>query len=152
MKGDKISMKDMWFDWNEEEKTAKCMIRHEKNGPIFVGEAFCHEDDYDMVSPRTGQEIAYRRAKIKQLQHVKNYEIKPQLFALRHLYSCMNRSARFNPESYENTMLQRQIRLLEFDLTTANEMIKYERESLKAFIDNKDRMYKHIRKKRLGQE
>jgi hypothetical protein len=64
----------------------------------------------------------------------------------------MNRSAKFNPESYENTMLQRQIRLLEFDLTTANEMIKYERENLKAFIDDKDRMYKHIRKKRLGQE
>ena len=49
-------------------------------------------------------------------------------------------------------MLQRQIRLLEFDLTTANEMIKYERENLKTFIDDKDRMYKHIRKKRLGQE
>ena len=104
-----------------------------------------------MVSPRTGKEIAYRRAKIKQLQHIKNYEIKPKLAALTHLYGCMTHSSRFDPESYENTMLQRQIRLLEFDLTTANEMIRYERENLKAYIDDKDRMYKHIRKKREGQ-
>ena len=36
-------MKDMWFDWDDDEKIAKCMIKHEKNGPIFVGEAICHE-------------------------------------------------------------------------------------------------------------
>ena len=144
-------MKDMWFDWDDDEKIAKCMIRHEKNGPIFVGEAICHEEDLDMVSPRTGQEIAYRRAKIKQLQHIKNNEIKPKLAALTHLYGCMTHSSRFNPESYENTMLQRQTRLMEFDLTTVNEMIRYERENLKAYIDDKDRMYKHIRKKREGQ-
>ena len=152
MKGDKVSMNDMWFDWDEGTHTAKCMIQPEKNGPIFVGEAICHDDDLDMVSPRTGQEIAFRRAKIKQLQHMKNYEIKPQLASLKHLYGCMIHSSKFDPESYENTMLQRHIRLLEFDLTTANEMIRYERKNLKAYIDDKDRMYKHIRMKRAGQE
>lgn len=64
----------------------------------------------------------------------------------------MVHSSKFNPESYENTMLQRQIRLLEFDLTTINEMIAYERKNLKAYIDDKDRMYKHIRMKRQGQK
>lgn len=145
-------MDRIWFEWDEEDKVSKCVIQPEKNGPCFTGEAVCHEDDYDMASPRAGQEIAYRRAKIKHLQHIKNYEIKPQLASLKHLHGCMVHSSRFNPKSYENTMLQRQIRLLEFDLATANEMIKYERKNLKTFIDDKDRMYKHIRKKRLGQE
>lgn len=145
-------MDKIWFEWDEEDKVSKCVIQPEKNGPCFTGEAVCHEDDYDMASPRAGQEIAYRRAKIKHLQHIKNYEIKPQLASLKHLHGCMVHSSRFNPKSYENTMLQRQIRLLEFDLITVNEMIKYERENLKTFIDDKDRMYKHIRKKRLGQE
>lgn len=144
-------MKNINFTWDEETHIATCKIQPDKNGPYFLGTACCHEDDYDMESPRTGQEIAYRRAKIKQLQYVKNYEVKPQLAALKHLYGCMVHSTRFNPESYENTTLQRHIRLLEFDLTTVNEMIKYERENLKSFIDDKDRMYKHIRQKREGQ-
>jgi hypothetical protein len=150
MKGELISMKDVWFEWDEDNNIAKCILKSD-NGQIFIGEAFCHDDDLDMVSPRTGKEIAYRRAKIKELQFIKNNELKPKISALKHLYGCMVRSKKFNPESYENTMLQRQIRLLEFDLTTANEMIRYERENLKAYIDDKDRMYKHIRKKREGQ-
>ena len=145
-------MKNIWFDWNEEEHVAKCMIQEVNNGPIFIGEAFCHPQDEDMMSPRTGQEIAYKRAKIKQLQHMRNFEIKPKLAALKHLYGCMIHSSKFNPESYENCMLQRQIRFLEFDLTTVNEMIQYERENLKAYIDDKDQMYKHIRKRREGQK
>lgn len=144
-------MYNIEFDWNEETHTALCMRQPEKNGPIFIGEAICHEDDYDMCSRRTGQEIAFARAKIKHMQHIKNNEIKPKLDALKHLYGCMAHSSKFNPESYENTMLQRQIRLLEFDLATINEMIKYERENLKTYINDKDRMYKHIRKKREGQ-
>ena len=152
MKGDKISMYKIWFDWDDETYTAKCMRQPEKNGPIFIGEAICHPDDEDMASQRTGQEIAFCRAKIKHMQHIKNNEIKPKLDALKHLYGCMAHSSRFNPESYENTMLQRQIRHLEFDLTTANEMIEYERKSLKAYIDDKDKMYKHIRKQREGRK
>ena len=145
-------MKDIWFDWDEDEKIAKCMMRESKNGPVFVGEAYCHDDDLDMVSARTGQEIAFRRAKIKCLQHIRNTDIKPRLAALKHLYGCMVHSTKFNPNSYENCMLQKQIRGLEFDLATTNEMIQYERENLKAYIDDKDKMYKHIRKKREGQE
>lgn len=145
-------MKNIWFDWDEESHVSTCCIQEVNNGPVFVGTAECHEDDFDMESPRVGKEIAFRRAKIKQLQHIKNNETKPKLEALQHLYGCMAHSARFNPESYENTMLQRQIRHLEFDLATINEMIEYERKSLKTYIDDKDRMYKHIRQKRLGQE
>ena len=47
-------------------------------------------------------------------------------------------------------MLQRQIRLLEFDLTTLKEMLAYERQSLKDLIEEKDKFYKKIRAKRNG--
>jgi hypothetical protein len=151
MKGDYISMRDIQFDWNEETSVATCTIQHDDNRTIFIGEAYCHEDDMDMISPRTGQEIAYKRAKIKQLQFIKNCEIKPKLAALKHLYGCMAHSSKFNPSSYENTMLQRQIRFLEDDLATVNEMIQYERKNLKVYVDDKDRMYKHIRMQRKGQ-
>ena len=58
----------------------------------------------------------------------------------------MTHSSRFNPESYENTMLQRQIRQLEFDLATNKEMVAYERKNLKAYIDGKEKIYQRIRK------
>lgn len=141
-------MNEIWFDWNEDTHTTTCVIQPEKNGPTFVGEAICHSDDYDMESTHTGQEIAYKRAKIKHLQHICKYELKPQIATLKHLSGCMSHSTHFNPKSYENKMLQRQIRLLEFDLTTAHEMIQYERESLKEYIDKKDDMYKRIRRQR----
>ena len=49
-------------------------------------------------------------------------------------------------------MLQRQIRLLEFDLATNKEMIAYERKNLKGYIDGKDKLYQKIRARKEGQE
>jgi hypothetical protein len=42
-------------------------------------------------------------------------------------------------------MLQRQIRLIEFDLATNKEMLAYERKNLKAYIDGKEKLYQKIR-------
>ena len=144
-------MKNIQCDWDEEEKIAHCWIKG-SNGRLFYGEATCHPDDYDMVSKITGQEIAFRRAKMEMLRDQRDNDIKPRLAALKHLYGCMSHSSNFNPESYENTMLQRQIRLLEFDLTTVKEMIQYERKSLSDYIQKKDQMYNSVRRRRVGQE
>lgn len=51
------------WSWDEESKTAVCILRDDK-GRIFVGEATCHPNDYDMSSERTGCELAFRRAKL----------------------------------------------------------------------------------------
>ena len=137
-------------DFNEETRVTYCYITDEK-GRLSIGSATCHEADIDMMSWRTGEEIAFRRAKIQYLQTIRDADLKPALAALKHLSGCMVHSTRFNPKSYENYMLQRQIRLLEFDLATNKEMLAYERKNLKAYIDGKEKIYQRIRKAKSGQ-
>lgn len=57
----------------------------------------------------------------------------------------MKHSTHFNPKSYENSKLQRHIRMYEFDLETINELIVNERKNLKDYIDKKDEFYKKTR-------
>jgi hypothetical protein len=45
-------------------------------------------------------------------------------------------------------MLQRQIRIYNFDLATIKEMLAYERKNLKEYIAGKDKFYKKMRAKR----
>ena len=138
------------FSWNEEDRIMHCYITN-KYGQTFTGIAACHPDDIDMMSEKTGGEIAFRRAKINELRGIRDTDLKPRLAALKQLYYSMNRSAKFNENSYENRMLQRQIRLTNFDLTTINEKLAYERQNLKELIAKKDALYKQIRKNREGQ-
>lgn len=57
----------------------------------------------------------------------------------------MKQSTRFNPKSYENMMLQRRIRAINFDLDTIKEMLATERESLRDLIQEKDKFYCQVR-------
>ena len=90
-------------------------------------------------------EIAYRRAAIDYFKYVRDMELKPALKALKQLYYTMKHSTHFNPKSYENSKLQRHIRMYEFDLETINELIVDERKNLKDYIDKKDEFYKKTR-------
>ena len=74
-------MKEPIFDYNEESGTTTCYIE-DKEGRTFIGLANCHEDDRDMMNYLTGCEIAFRRAKIKQLQCIRDTDLKPRLAAL----------------------------------------------------------------------
>lgn len=95
--------KEPYFEWDEQNHQALCIIEDNK-GRLFIGTATCHEDDIDMVSCRTGEEIAYRRAKIENLKTIKA-DLKLQISALNQLYYSMNTSKKFNSKSYENRML-----------------------------------------------
>lgn len=142
-------MKDITFTYDEETKTTYCHCRNSRN-VHFMGQAQCHESDYDMENTLTGQEIAFRRAKIAFLCDERDNNLKPRLAALEQLLYSMKHSCNFNPNSYESKMLRRQIYLTTFDLTTVKEMIQYERQNLKTFIEKKDKMYQTIRKHRQG--
>ena len=131
------------FNWDPEEGVASCIIKYKNQ--TFCGVAMCHEEDKDMMSEKTGMEIAYRRATIDYLKYVRDMELKPALKALTHLYYTMKHSTHFNPKSYENSKLQRHIRMYEFDLETINELIVNERKNLKDYIDKKDEFYKKTR-------
>ena len=135
--------------WDEDTGVAIYTIFYDDE--TFTGHAICHTDDKDMQSERVGTAIAQSRAMIKLYQFIRDHEIKPQLKALKQLYYSMNRSKEFNPKSYENYMLYRQVRLLENDLVAVKEMLAITRRELKDYIEAKDKMYKLIRAKREGQ-
>ena len=59
------------------------------NGYRFMGEATCHPDDMDFERARVGLTIAEARANIKELRHMRDCEVKPQLIILNHLLSNM---------------------------------------------------------------
>lgn len=131
------------FNWDPEEGVASCIIKYKNQ--TFCGVAMCHKEDQDMMSEKTGMEIAYRRATIDYLKYVRDMELKPALKALKQLYYTMKHSTHFNPKSYENSKLQRHIRMYEFDLETINELIVNERKNLKDYIYKKDEFYKKTR-------
>lgn len=133
------------FNWNDETGSASCLLTD--GNRYYTGFAQCHPDDIDMMSEKTGCEIAFRRARINALRGYRD-ELKIKLSALKQLYYSMNKSNKFNPKSYENIMLQRQIRMNTFDLTTTNEMIVVEEQNLRDFLLEKDKFYQKTRIRR----
>lgn len=133
------------FNWDEEAGIASCILSDGEK--VYTGFAQCHPDDEDMKGQKTGCEIAFRRARINALRGYRD-ELKIRLSTLNQLYHSMNISYRFNEKSYENKMLQRQIRQINFDLATAKEMIATEQENLRTYIKEKDEFYTKTRMRR----
>ena len=140
------SYNEPYFDYNKDTGETTCILTDGYNS--FYGIAICNENDKDMQSEMTGSQIALWRATIKYLKHIKDNEIQPKLKALYQLYYSMNTSKKFNPKSYENIMLWRQIRNYENDLITINEQLATIKQELKDYIAQKDEFYKKIRKHR----
>lgn len=93
---------------------AVCTITDGDN--VFEGKAYCHEQDMDFASERTGLFIAEGRAVIKRYQHIKNNKLKPAIGALKHVENNAKQSKYYNSKSHENILLQRQIHVLEEEL------------------------------------
>jgi hypothetical protein len=138
-------MKEPVYTWDG--VIATCTITDEY-GNTFTGTAYVHEQDMDFASEKTGCTIATSRAAVTYLQSVKKNILKPQLAALKQLYYSMKHSKKFNPKSYENVMLQRQITMKEEDIKTVNLEIHKHKLFLKDFIDSKEICYQNIRKTR----
>jgi hypothetical protein len=116
------------------------------NDLTFTGTAKCHSDDYDMKSERTGYFIAETRANIDKLRWVRDYEIIPMLKSYKHLYDCIIHAPKGNKDSYEAQCIYRKIKLLEIDLKDLREAIKEERDYLREYIAEKEKIYQRIRK------
>lgn len=122
------------------------------HGRLYSGIAICAEQDNDMKAEYTGYTIAEKRAWISFYKGWLRNEIKPQLRALRQLYYSMNRSKKFYPGHYEAFMLKRYIHRLEKQLTDMEGDISRMQLDLRDYIDNKDKLYKAIRAKRILEE
>ena len=134
------------FTWNETTGESTCILTDNKNR-VFVGTAQCHPNDYDMVSERTGCELAFRRAKLEYVRTIRDAEIKPGLAVLEHLYASMIHSTHFEANSYEARTIRKHIHQFKFDLTTIKEMIANEYQGITDYIKGKDKVYKRIRSK-----
>lgn len=134
------------FHYDKETGCSTCVI--ETKYGKFSGTACCHPDDMDMASEKVGCEIAYSRAAIDSLKYERDNIIKPSLKALKQLYYSMRHSKKFNPKSYENKMLKRQIENWEMDLNNINIMIKSENDWIRDYINTKEILYTNIRNNR----
>lgn len=114
----------------------------------FTGIAICHSNDEDFKSERTGGAIAEARAHIHYLQHKKNCELKSQLKILTHLIANIQNSKNHNPKSYEFARILSQKKAIEREIEAVSQEIAEQKESLKTYIDEKDKLYKRLRAKK----
>lgn len=89
---------DVIYSWDEEAGVASCILNDGRF--ICTGIAICDAEDFDMKSEKTGCQIAFFRAEIDYYKHLRDYEIKPVLDALKHLQSTIILSKNYNKDGY----------------------------------------------------
>ena len=63
----------------------------------------------------------------------------------------MVHSTHFEANSYEARTIRKHIHQIKFDLATTKEMIASEYQGISEYIAGKDKIYQHIRAKKIGQ-
>lgn len=138
------------YDYNPDNNCAVCVITGE-GGTKYYGRAYCHPDDKEFASEKTGLTIAELRAQIDFLTDYKN-KLTIEYKALKQLYYSINLSKQFNEKSYEAKALKRHMKMKEYDIVIASTTLKETKEALKNFISAKEGFYKKIRKLRAEKE
>ena len=133
---------DATFYWDDQMGVCRCCLRYRNDK--YLGFAYVHPLDADMISEKVGQEIAYNRAMINALKDQKK-NLKLELKGLNSLYYSMKHSPHFNTKSYEAKMLYRQIKMRMDDIESIDEAIQNIENYLKGYIDRKDALYQKIR-------
>ena len=131
------------FEWNENIGAASCFLE-DKEGNVFYGSAFCHDDDEDFQSEKTGCTIALGRATIDYLRWYRD-QLRTEIKTLRHFYSIIEQAKDFDGKAKIPRMLRRQIRLKEEELDLVRNEIVIEQKDLKQFIEDKDLFYRRMR-------
>lgn len=135
------------FTYDEELGLTTCVF--EIDNVKYGGTAKCHPNDVDMKNHLTGSEIAFRRACISYLKHLRDYDIVPKLEILKHMYSCMEQAASFNPKDNNARLMRRAIEDYSLSAKSVRETIREERDNLYKYMEDKAKVYKHIRSRRL---
>ena len=97
------------------------------------------------MSQLTGSMIAGYRAEIDLIKKVNNYEIKPGIDVLKHVYCTMTHSKKYNPKSYEAIRIKKELAHLMDELEENKQTIVYIQNELKEYIQNKEKVYQRIR-------
>jgi hypothetical protein len=70
----------------------------------------------------------------------------PMVKHYRHFYDCISHSSKFNKESYETDMIYREKRKWEKALEAIRAEIKYNRDYIRKYIADKDKLHERLRK------
>ena len=130
------------FTWDETSGYATCALY--VDGKKYCGDAHCCPDDLDMISKRTGYEIAYRRAEIQYIKYLKRRAYIAYK-AIEHLYSTIRLSSKLNYESIEYKAITRELRNALCEYNSFKELLAERRNSLNTYISEKDKFYKQFR-------
>lgn len=134
--------------WDEEHGVTRCILNYTTPAGILlqgIGIAECHPEDAEFMSELTGSMIAEYRAEIDLIKKINNYEIKPAIVALKHVYCTMRHSKKYNEKSYEAIRLKKELAHLMDELEENKLVIKDIRHNLNQYIDKKDKLYRDIK-------
>ena len=129
----------------ESHRIARCILNYTTSTGISlqgIGIAKCHPDDYPYISKLTGGIIAEYRAEIDLLKKINNYEIKPGIAALKHVYCTMRHSKRYNEKSYEAIRLKKELAHLMDELEENKKAIQDIHNNLNKYLEDKDKLHK----------
>lgn len=116
--------------------TTYCYLT-EKNGETTVGKARLHPEEPEPPKEFVGEYIATQRAEIKFYKKIIKNEIEPQLKTLKHLYSILISSNKYNSKNPEYYLIKRQYWMKKEDLEALKLLIKTLEEELKLYINLK---------------
>lgn len=133
------------FYFNPDEGSSLCIIQTKTK--TYVGTAQCTKEDRDMMSEKTGCEIAYHRAIIHSLED-RVSDLKGELAGLKKYHYTINQSKYYQPDSYYAVMLNNQIQQRKDDIDFTKNLIKQEKEYLKNYMEDKAEFYSKVRRNR----
>ena len=142
-------MKQITEHWDENHGISRCVLTYRTSSGVIIqgiGIAECHPEDEAFMSELTGSFIASGRAEIDLIKKINNYEIKPAIVGLKHVYCTMLHSKQYNPNSYEAKRLKKELAHLMDELEENKMAIQDLQEQLKQYIKDKDKLYREIEK------
>lgn len=122
----------------------KCELEDPDTHEIVVGEAKCMPQDMDMMSEKTGGDIALYKATIKILRN-KRKRTRQEYRVLKNLLKTYKNRPNFDASDPYVRILKRKIYSYSQDIEYLNNCENNCREELRKYIDEKDNFYQKIR-------
>lgn len=133
------------YKWDEENGVAICTITD--GDKVYTGKAFCHEDDWDMKSERTGMVIANIRADIHYWV-AQREALVAQEKLLKDLLTSIRSSKKFNNKEYSYYAITQKNKFVKLELERVRLRIEMLRVDLYELINKKEALYQRIRANR----
>lgn len=118
-----------------------CTLRDKSNNVVH-GYAYCHPDE-PQPSERVGEYIATIRAEIKYYKFIRKNELRPQMKALEHVYTCISNtnSKLYDKNSPEAQLVWKQYWRLREDYKILKEIIVELEDALNSYLSDREKYF-----------